>query len=101
MDRQTEERRCLELDGRKACVSLENDFWECIEEIAGQRGTTIDCLVAQVVGDAAKEDLSGVLRVFVLGQYREYFGLMTTDMSSSAVAEVGSPYRMPEKRQIH
>jgi predicted DNA-binding ribbon-helix-helix protein len=61
-----EERRCVELDGRKACVSLENDFWDCIEQIAVQRGTTLDHLVAQVVGDTAKDDLSAVLRVFIL-----------------------------------
>jgi predicted DNA-binding ribbon-helix-helix protein len=65
----------LELDGRTACVSLENDFWDCIEQIAMQRGTTLDHLVAQVVGDTAKDDLSAVLRVFVLGHYRQHFGL--------------------------
>jgi predicted DNA-binding ribbon-helix-helix protein len=101
MDQQSEERRCVELDGRKACVSLENDFWDCIEQIATQRGTTIDRLVAQVVGDAEREHLSGVLRVFVLAHYREYFGLLPPDVRNSTIAEVGLPYRMPEKWQIH
>jgi predicted DNA-binding ribbon-helix-helix protein len=101
MDQPSEEQRCVELDGRKACVSLENDFWECIEQIASQRGTTIDRLVAKVVGDTEREDLSGVLRVFVLAHYREYFGLMTTDASSTAFAEDGLPYSMTEKRKIH
>jgi predicted DNA-binding ribbon-helix-helix protein len=101
MDQPSEERRCVDLDGRKACVSLENDFWECIEQIASQRGTTIDRLVAEVVGDTEREHLSGVLRVFVLAHYREYFGLMTTDVSYAAVAEDGLPYSMAEKRKIH
>jgi predicted DNA-binding ribbon-helix-helix protein len=101
MDRQSEERRCVELDGGKACVSLENDFWDCIEQIAVQRGTTLDHLVAQVVGDTAKDDLSAVLRVFVLGHYRQHFGGLTTKDLAPAVAEDGVPYRMTEKRQIH
>jgi predicted DNA-binding ribbon-helix-helix protein len=101
MDRQFEERRCVELDGRKACVSLENDFWDCIEQIAVQRGTTLDHLVAQVVGDTAKDDLSAVLRVFVLTHYWQHFGGLTTKVSAPAVAEDGVPYRMTEKRQIH
>ena len=101
MDRQFEERRCVELNGRKACVSLENDFWDCIEQIAVQRGTTLDHLVAQVVGDTAKDDLSAALRVFVLTHYRQHFGLLTTKDSAPAVAEDGVPYRMTEKRQIH
>jgi hypothetical protein len=41
------------------------------------------------------------LRVFVLAHYRQYFGLMTSDVPSAAVAEDGLPYRMAEKRQIH
>ena len=101
MDRQSEERRCVELDGRKACVSLETDFWECIEQIALQHGTTLNHLVAQVVGDTAKDDLSAVLRVFVLGHYRQHFGLLTTEVSAAAVAVDGVPYRMTVKRQIH
>ncbi|MDB5580520.1 MAG: hypothetical protein JWR80_5696 [Bradyrhizobium sp.] len=101
MDRQSEERRCVELDGRKACVSLENDFWDCIEQIAVQRGTTLDHLVAQVVGDTAKDDLAAVLRVFVLTHYRQHFGLLTTKDSAPAVAEDCVPYRMTQKRQIH
>jgi hypothetical protein len=76
MDRQSEERRCVELDGRKACVSLEN-------------------------GDTAKDDLSAVLRVFVLTHFRQHFGGLTTKDSAPAVAEDGVPYRMTEKRQIH
>jgi predicted DNA-binding ribbon-helix-helix protein len=46
-------------------VSLEYDFWDCIEQIAILRGTTLDRLVAQEVGDAGMEGLFAVLRVFV------------------------------------
>jgi predicted DNA-binding ribbon-helix-helix protein len=101
MIKRSEEWRCVELDGRKACVSLENDFWDCIEQIVKQRGTTLDHLVSQVVGDAAKEDFSSVLRVFVLAHYREYFGLMTYDLPLAAVAEDGLPYKMFNKRKRH
>jgi predicted DNA-binding ribbon-helix-helix protein len=101
MDRQSEERRCVELDGRTACVSLENDFWDCIEQIAMQRGTTLDHLVAQVVGDTAKDDLSAMLRVFVLTHFRQRFGLLASEVPAPSVAEDGVLYRMTEKRQIH
>ena len=67
-------------------------------QIATQRGTSLDRLMAQIFGDAAKEDPSSVLRVFVLAHYREYFGLMTSVVSFTAVAGEGPPYSMAEKR---
>jgi predicted DNA-binding ribbon-helix-helix protein len=101
MDWQTEQRRCVELDGRKACVSLESDFWECLEQIAVQCGTTLDRLVAEVGGDADKDDLSAVLRVFVLTHYQRGAGFLPLDADITSVAERAYPDKIPEKQKYH
>jgi predicted DNA-binding ribbon-helix-helix protein len=101
MDLQTEEQRCLELGGRKACVSLEADFWECLDQIAEQSGTTVDRLAAEIGGDADEEELSAALRVFVLAHFQENAGWPTSDASNDGIAERATPYRMLQKKKYH
>jgi predicted DNA-binding ribbon-helix-helix protein len=101
MDRQSEERRCMQLDGGKACVSLASGFWDSIEQIATQRGTTLERLVAQVVGDANKDEMSTMLRVYVLAYYQQDFGYPLLNVSDLAQAEVALPLGMSTKRHLH
>jgi predicted DNA-binding ribbon-helix-helix protein len=101
MDVQTEQQRCLELGGRKACVSLESDFWECLEQIAEQSGTTVDRLAAEIGRDMDKDELSAVLRVFVLSHFQQKAGWIPSDEANDGIAEPASPYRMLGKRKCH
>jgi predicted DNA-binding ribbon-helix-helix protein len=101
MDEVFEERRCVELDGRKACVSLENDFWECIEQIAASRGTTFSRLVAQVVGDSAKSELSAILRVFVLAHFRHDAGTLEPDVPESSADADGFASEVSGRKRFH
>ena len=80
---------------------LENDFWECIEQIATQRGITIDRLVAQVVGDASKDELSAMLRVFVLSYYRQCLGELSSCELDVLAFEESLLDDKPRKPQIH
>ena len=58
-------------EGHKTSVSLEDEFWNSLKEIAHQRGMTVAALVAAIDGDRQHANLSSAIRLFVLGFYRD------------------------------
>ena len=57
--------------GYKTSVSLEDEFWNSLKEIAGERGMTVAELVAAIDGNRQHANLSSAIRLFVLGVYRD------------------------------
>jgi predicted DNA-binding ribbon-helix-helix protein len=58
------------INGHRSSVTLEAPFWESLKEIAQARGLSLNALIAEV--DATQpQNLSGALRVFVLGWYKK------------------------------
>ena len=100
MVRHLDELRCVELNGRKASVSLESDFWECLEQIALRSGITLARLVESIGGDAVKDDLAALLRVFVLAYYQEHGDLQLPGAGESNIIE-GVPPNLSDKRRYH
>lgn len=96
-----DERRCVELNGRKASVSLESDFWECLEQIALRSGTTLAHLVEDIGGDAVKDDLAALLRVFVLTYYQERGNLLLPGAGKLDIIEGVFPPNLPDRRNYH
>jgi predicted DNA-binding ribbon-helix-helix protein len=96
-----EQRRCVELEGRKACVSLESDFWECLEQIALQCSMTLDRLVAFVGGDADEDELSARLRVFVLTYYQESAGVLLPGPKDIDIIGSSVQDRLFERKRYH
>jgi predicted DNA-binding ribbon-helix-helix protein len=64
-------KRSIVIAGHKTSVSLEDKFWNCLKEIAGQRGMTLAELVAAIDGNRQHGNLSSAIRIFVLGVYRD------------------------------
>jgi predicted DNA-binding ribbon-helix-helix protein len=56
--------------GRKTSVSLEDDFWNALKEIAGDRHVTLSELIGGIDKQRQHGNLSSVLRLFVLEHYR-------------------------------
>jgi hypothetical protein len=54
----------------KTSVSLEDEFWNALKEIAGKRAIHISELVAGVVEQRGHGNLSSALRLFVLDYYQ-------------------------------
>lgn len=50
-------------------VSLEPQFWDCLEEIAKDRNVSLNALVNVIARDLGG-DLASSLRVFVLSHYK-------------------------------
>ena len=64
-------KRSIILAGHKTSVSLEDEFWGGLKEIAGKRLMSLSTLVDTI--DAQRQqgsNLSSALRLFVLNHYR-------------------------------
>ena len=57
--------------GHKTSVSLEDQFWDSLKEIARERGMTLGASIATIDGDRQHANLSSAIRLFVLGVYRD------------------------------
>ncbi len=62
-------KRSVVLEGHKTSVSLENEFWEGLREIAEQQKSNLSSLVRQIDRDRHKGNLSSAIRVFVLSHF--------------------------------
>ena len=72
-------KRSIVIAGHKTSVSLENQFWDSLKEIARERGTTLTALVAAIDGNREHANLSSAIRLFVLGVYRDQASLKRVD----------------------
>jgi predicted DNA-binding ribbon-helix-helix protein len=64
-------KRSIVVAGHKTSISLEDEFWKSLKEIAGERGMTVAALVAAIDGNREHANLSSAIRLFVLGVYRD------------------------------
>ena len=64
-------KRSIVIAGHQTSVSLEDEFWNSLKEIAGERGMTLAALVATIDGNRQHANLSSAIRLFVLGVYRD------------------------------
>lgn len=62
-------KRSVMIAGHRTSVSLETAFWDCLKEIATDRGTTVAELIAAIDQNRSQSNLSSAIRLFVL----EYF----------------------------
>jgi predicted DNA-binding ribbon-helix-helix protein len=65
----TVSKRSIVIAGHKTSVSLEDDFWNGLREIARSRQKTLSDLIASIDGDRQHGNLSSCLRLFVLDHY--------------------------------
>ena len=78
------------IGGRKTSISLEDDFWMSLRQIARGRQVTISDLIAPL--DAAREsNLSSAIRVFILDHYCAMAGQPTAPLGAIPRAAVTNP----------
>lgn len=68
-------KRSVVLSGHKTSVSLEEDFWKSLKEIAASRDTTVLALVNEIDRSGDHANLSSAIRVYVLNYFRTQLGL--------------------------
>jgi predicted DNA-binding ribbon-helix-helix protein len=66
-------KRSIVVGGHKTSVSLEDDFWDALREIAREHRVTLSDLVGSLDEQRQHGNLSSTLRLFVLSHYRRRF----------------------------
>jgi predicted DNA-binding ribbon-helix-helix protein len=64
-------KRSIVISGFKTSVSLEDDFWDALKEIARGQHVTLSNLVGSIDSQREQGNLSSTLRLFVLNHYRQ------------------------------
>ena len=64
-------KRSVVIAGHKTSVSLEEEFWKSVKEIAGERDMTVTELVGEIDANREHDNLSSAIRLFVIGVYRD------------------------------
>ncbi len=67
-------KRSIVIAGHKTSVSLEDEFWKGLKEIASGRELTLSDMVASIDTDRRHGNLSSAIRLFVLDHYRAQIG---------------------------
>jgi predicted DNA-binding ribbon-helix-helix protein len=63
-------KRSIKIAGHPTSLSLEDEFWEALREIAKERGSTLGDLVRSINAKRQNANLSSAIRVFLLRHYR-------------------------------
>jgi predicted DNA-binding ribbon-helix-helix protein len=64
-------KRSIVIGGHKTSVSLEDDFWRALKEIALSHRVTLSSLVGSIDSQRQRGNLSSAVRLFVLEHYRQ------------------------------
>ena len=67
-------KRSIFINGRKTSVSLENEFWAGLHEIAKSRKTTAAELVGEIDRQRTTVNLSSAIRIYVYNYFRSKEG---------------------------
>ncbi len=63
-------KRSIVIAGHKTSVSLEDQFWDALKEIAASRRTTLSDIVASIDAGRNQGNLSSAIRLYVLAHFR-------------------------------
>lgn len=63
-------KRSVVVQEHKTSISLEDEFWDGLKEIASVRETGLSELVNAIDGERRQNNLSSAIRLFVLDHYR-------------------------------
>jgi predicted DNA-binding ribbon-helix-helix protein len=66
-------KRSIVLAGHRTSVSLEDQFWATLKEIARERDVTLSDLITTIDVHRRHANLSSAIRLFVLSFYRDQF----------------------------
>jgi len=65
-------KRSVDVSGRKTSVSLENEFWEALRDIAQSQQMPLSAMLAAIKDKYRQNSLSSAIRIFVLNHYRTH-----------------------------
>ena len=66
-------KRSILINGHKTSVSLEDEFWRGLHEVAHDKNTTVPTLVEEIDRTTNNRNLSSAIRVFVFNYFQQTF----------------------------
>ena len=89
-------KRSVVIAGRKTSVSLEDEFWKGLKEIASDRDMGTSELVAAINSERQLGNMSSAIRLFVLGFYHDQISEhekqdRTQEMLANAIVSTATP----------
>jgi predicted DNA-binding ribbon-helix-helix protein len=78
-------KRSVVRNGHKSSISLEDQFWDALREIADHDRVAISTLVAMIDHERTTSNLSSAIRVYVLAHFRH--GRGKSEPSASVVSK--------------
>jgi len=85
-------KRSIVIAGHKTSVSLEDEFWSVLKEIAKERDQTLSDLVSKIDADRKLANLSSAIRLFVLSYAH--------DQAEAAAQQSGQPAKLDGPQAI-
>ena len=67
-------KRSIKIAGHQTSLSLEDEFWEALREIAKERQTTLQDLFTSINTGRRDANMSSAVRVFILAHFRNVKG---------------------------
>lgn len=65
-------KRSLTLAGHRTSISLEDEFWSALNELAARRGLSVSALIAEIDRVRGGHNLSSAIRVHILNALRTH-----------------------------
>jgi predicted DNA-binding ribbon-helix-helix protein len=85
-------KRSIIVAGHKTSVSLEDDFWKVLKEIARDSDLTLSGLVGKIDSERERGNLSSAIRIHVLKFYRAKLqGYEATDRTREMLTTASAP----------
>ena len=78
-------KRSIVLNGHKTSVSLENEFWEGLRQIADAQKSKVSAMVQRIDRERTNRNLSSAIRIFVFNSFRERLAGERASTSTSPV----------------
>ncbi|HKS85828.1 MAG TPA: ribbon-helix-helix domain-containing protein [Pseudolabrys sp.] len=79
-------KRSIILHGHKTSVSLEDEFWTGLQEIAADRDTSLSMLIEQIDRERDNCNLSSAVRIYVFTYFRARTGRPQSEAEPSAAS---------------
>jgi predicted DNA-binding ribbon-helix-helix protein len=65
-------KRSVVVNGRKTSVSLENEFWDALRQVAKQSNVSVAMLLVEIERSRTTINLSSAIRIFLLNHFRTH-----------------------------
>ena len=64
-------KRSLTIAGHRTSISLEDDFWDALNDVAKAQDKSVPLLIAEIDASRGQSGLSSAIRSVILAHYRD------------------------------